>query len=86
MVLTFIIPRPLIDKRAIRIGMYGARSITAQQPNHTTTPRTSIDPNRQRCISRIFPRLEEPEERVDVIRLVLYALVVESVGGQMNVA
>jgi hypothetical protein len=46
----------------------------------------TIHPNRQRSIRRIFPRFEEPEVRVDLVRLVLYTKIGECFGRKMDIA
>jgi hypothetical protein len=82
---TFIIPRPIINHRRIRIRLNKARSILTQQSQHRRAPRPTIHPNGQRSISRILPRLKEPEESVDLVRLVLYTKICKRACWKMHI-
>ncbi len=79
----FVVPRPGVQVCRIGVIVDHARPILGEQADHGRGTRASVHPYRKRCVSWIFPGLEEPEEGVDGVILILVDIL-ERVGRKMH--
>jgi hypothetical protein len=57
-----------------------------KRTQHRAATRPAIHPDRERRIRRILPRLEEPEEGINLIRLIADAQVLQRPGREVDIA